>query len=225
MKWSDDMTRALIFDFDGTLFDTGEGIIRSVQYALERFGIHETDTEKLRKFVGPPLVDSFMELYGMPLEQAKEAVARYRERYVPVGLLECAPYPGMLELLEKLRAAGFRLAVATGKPTAMAEQILTNHGMERVFDCVYGSEPDGLRAKKEEAILAALQTLGLTGGKKREALMIGDRKCDAEGALNCGIDCVGVYYGYAEPGEMERAGAVATVNTVAELEQYLLQLN
>ena len=95
------MIQALIFDFDGTLFDTGPGILRSVQYALERFGIRETDLGKLRKFVGPPLVDSFMELYGMPPEQAKEAVAFYRERYTPVGLLECEPYPGMPELLER----------------------------------------------------------------------------------------------------------------------------
>lgn len=219
------MTQVLIFDFDGTLFDTGEGIIRSVQYALERYGIHETDMEKLRKFVGPPLSDSFAELYGMPPEQAKEAVARYRERYVPIGLLECAPYPGMPELLERLRAKGFKLGIATGKPTAMAEQILSNYQMEHVFDCVYGSEPDGLHAKKEEAILAALEHFGLTGEKKREALMIGDRKFDAEGAQRCGIDCVGVYYGYAEPGELEQAGAVVTVNTVEELGQYLLHLN
>ena len=149
------MSQALIFDFDGTLFDTGPGILRSVQYALERFGIRETDLGKLRKFVGPPLVDSFIELYGMPPEQAKEAVAFYRERYTPVGLLECEPYPGMPELLEKLRVKGFRLGVATGKPTQMAEQILKNHGMEHIFDCVYGSEPDGLRAKKEEANTAA----------------------------------------------------------------------
>lgn len=219
------MTRALIFDFDGTLFDTGEGIIRSVQYALERYGIYETDLVKLRKFVGPPLMDSFAELYGMSPEQAREAVALYRERYLPIGLLECAPYPGIPGLLERLRVKGFKLGVATGKPTAMAEQILSNHGMEHVFDCVYGSEPDGLHAKKEEAILAALEALGLTGAKKREALMIGDRKFDAEGAKKCGVDCVGVYYGYAEPGELERAGAVVTVNNVEELGQYLLNLN
>lgn len=218
------MIDALIFDFDGTLFDTGPGIMRSVQYALKRFGIHETDETKLRKFVGPPLVDSFMELYGMSDVAAKAAVAAYRERYLPVGLLECAPYPGMPELLERLRARGLRLAVATGKPTAMAKQILANHGMEQVFHCVYGSEPDGLRARKEEAIFAALEELGLTGEDRRRALMIGDRKYDVEGAQVCGIDCVGVYYGYAEPGELEQAGAAAAVNTVQELEAYLLHL-
>lgn len=219
------MIQALIFDFDGTLFDTGPGILRSVQYALERFGIRETELGKLRKFVGPPLVDSFMELYGMPPEQAKEAVAFYRERYTPVGLLECEPYPGMPELLEKLRVKGFRLGVATGKPTQMAEQILKNHGMEHIFDCVYGSEPDGLRAKKEEAITAVLETFGLTGDRKREALMIGDRKYDVAGAQKCGLACVGVYYGYAEPGELELAGAAITVDTVEALGKYLWNLN
>ena len=219
------MIQALIFDFDGTLFDTGPGILRSVQYALERFGIRETDLGKLRKFVGPPLVDSFMELYGMPPEQAKEAVAFYRERYTPVGLLECEPYSGMPELLEKLRVKGFRLGVATGKPTQMAEQILKNHGMEHIFDCVYGSEPDGLRAKKEEAITAVLETFGLTGDRKREALMIGDRKYDVAGAQKCGLACVGVYYGYGEPGEVGQAGAAVTVDTVGALGNYRWHLD
>ena len=118
------MIQTVLFDFDGTLFDTGEGILRSVQYALEGFGIHETDTARLRKFVGPPLLDSFSELYAMTPEQAQAAVARYRERYLPVGIYECTLYPGIPELLERLRAHGFRIAVATGKPTPMARSIL-----------------------------------------------------------------------------------------------------
>ena len=89
------MIQTILFDFDGTLFDTGEGILRSVQYALEGFGIHETDTARLRKFVGPPLLDSFSELYAMTPEQAQAAVARYRERYLPVGIYECTLYPGI----------------------------------------------------------------------------------------------------------------------------------
>ena len=99
------MIKTILFDFDGTLFDTGEGILRSVQYALEGFGIHETDTARLRKFVGPPLLDSFSELYAMTPEQAQAAVARYRERYLPVGIYECTLYPGIPELLEQLRTA------------------------------------------------------------------------------------------------------------------------
>ena len=132
------MIQTILFDFDGTLFDTGEGILRSVQYALEGFGIHETDTARLRKFVGPPLFDSFSELYAMTPEQAQAAVARYRERYLPVGIYECTLYPGIPELLEQLRAHGFRVAVATGKPTPMACSILQRFDLERLFDCVIG---------------------------------------------------------------------------------------
>lgn len=150
------MIKTILFDFDGTLFDTGEGILRSVQYALEGFGIHETDTARLRKFVGPPLLDSFSELYAMTPEQAQAAVARYRERYLPVGIYECTLYPGIPELLERLRAHGFRVAVATGKPTPMARSILQRFDLERLFDCVIGCEYDGTRSTKAEVVAAAL---------------------------------------------------------------------
>ena len=150
------MIKTILFDFDGTLFDTGEGILRSVQYALEGFGIHETDTARLRKFVGPPLLDSFSELYAMTPEQAQAAVARYRERYLPVGIYECTLYPGIPELLERLRAHGFRVAVATGKPTPMACSILQRFDLERLFDCVIGCEYDGSRSTKAEVVAAVL---------------------------------------------------------------------
>lgn len=146
------MIQTVLFDFDGTLFDTGEGILRSVQYALEGFGIHETDTARLRKFVGPPLLDSFSELYAMTPEQAQAAVARYRERYLPVGIYECTLYPGIPELLERLRAHGFRIAVATGKPTPMARSILQRFDLERLFDCVVGCEYDGTRSTKARSL-------------------------------------------------------------------------
>ena len=167
------MIKTILFDFDGTLFDTGEGILRSVQYALEGFGIHETDTARLRKFVGPPLLDSFSELYAMTPEQAQAAVARYRERYLPVGIYECTLYPGIPELLEQLRAHGFRVAVATGKPTPMARSILQRFDLERLFDCVIGCEYDGTRSTKAEVVAAALAE---TQTAPEAALMVGDRK-------------------------------------------------
>ena len=179
------MIKTILFDFDGTLFDTGEGILRSVQYALEGFGIHETDTARLRKFVGPPLLDSFSELYAMTPEQAQAAVARYRERYLPVGIYECTLYPGIPELLEQLRAHGFR-------------------------------------STKAEVVAAALAE---TQTAPEAALMVGDRKYDVTGAAACGVPCLGVYYGYAEPGELEAAGAAAVVQTVAELGERLLHWN
>ena len=150
------MIQTILFDFDGTLFDTGEGILRSVQYALEGFGIHETDTARLRKFVGPPLFDSFTELYGMQPAQAQAATERYRERYQPIGVYECEIYSGIPELLKQLRAAGFRVAVATGKPTPLARTILQRFDMERLFDCVIGCEYDGSRSTKAEVVAAVL---------------------------------------------------------------------
>lgn len=216
------MIKTILFDFDGTLFDTGEGILRSVQYALEGFGIHETDTARLRKFVGPPLLDSFSELYAMTPEQAQVAVARYRERYLPVGIYECTLYPGIPELLERLRAHGFRVAVATGKPTPMARSILQRFDLERLFDCVIGCEYDGTRSTKAEVVAAALAG---TQTAPEAALMVGDRKYDVTGAAACGVPCLGVYYGYAEPGELEAAGAAAVVQTVAELGERLLHWN
>ena len=212
------MIQTILFDFDGTLFDTGEGILRSVQYALEGFGIHETDTARLRKFVGPPLFDSFTELYGMQPAQAQAATERYRERYQPIGVYECEIYSGIPELLKQLRAAGFRVAVATGKPTPLARTILQRFDMERLFGCEY----DGSRSTKAEVVAAVLSE---THTPPEAALMVGDRKYDVTGAAACGVPCLGVYYGYAEPGELEAAGAVTTVQTVAELSERLLHWN
>ena len=147
---------------------------------------------------------------SMTPEQAQAAVARYRERYLPVGIYECTLYPGIPELLERLRAHGFRVAVATGKPTPMACSILQRFDLERLFDCVIGCEYDGTRSTKAEVVAAALAE---TQTAPEAALMVGDRKYDVTGAAACGVPCLGVYYGYAEPGELEAAGAAHKVNT------------
>ena len=158
----------------------------------------------------------------MTPEQAQAAVARYRERYLSVGIYECTLYPGIPELLERLRAHGFRVAVATGKPTPMACSILQRFDLERLFDCVIGCEYDGSRSTKAEVVAAVLAE---THTPPEAALMVGDRKYDVTGAAACGVPCLGVYYGYAEPGELEAAGAVTTVQTVAELSERLLHWN
>lgn len=215
------MKRALLFDFDGTLFDTGPGVLNCVVYALEHLGIHETDHQKLRKFMGPPLYDMFRELYGFDDALGHEAVRLYRERYQPTGIWECAPYPGIPELLKKLRDAGFLLAVATGKPTPSALRILERYEMDSLFDFVCGSEFDGTRSKKSEVVSAVLDQFRMTEHPE-QALMIGDRKYDVIGARAVGVDCLGVRYGYGESGELESAGATAIVDSVIDLEQYLL---
>ena len=156
------MIRALLIDFDGTLFDTGPGVMNCVRYALEQFGILETDSAKLRKFMGPPLYDMFRELYGFDDAKAHRAVALYRERYHPTGIWECSPYPGMPEFLRKARASGLLTAVATGKPTPSAKRILERYEMEDCFDFVCGSEFDGTRSKKSEVVSEVLTTFGLS---------------------------------------------------------------
>ena len=218
------MMKALLFDFDGTLFDTGPGVMNCVKYALDKLGISEADETRLRKFIGPPLFDMFQELYGMDDDTAHEAVRLYRERYQPVGIWECAPYPGIPELIQELRHADWKLAVATGKPTPSAIRILERYQMDSLFDYICGSEFDGTRSKKHEVITAVLEQFRLTD-KPSQAMMIGDRKYDVIGAGICSVSCVGVRYGYPEPGELEEAGAITVVDTVEELKQYLFQLN
>ena len=215
------MKQVLLFDFDGTLFDTGPGVMNCVVYALEHLGIRETDPQKLRKFMGPPLYDMFRELYGLDDAQGHEAVRLYRERYQPTGIWECAPYPGITELLLKLRKVGFLIAVATSKPTPSAMKILEHYSMDVLFDYVCGSEFDGTRSKKAEVVSAVLDHFGLASSPE-SALMIGDRKYDVLGAKEVGVECLGVRYGYGEPGELEAAGAIAVWDSMIDLENYLI---
>lgn len=133
----------LLFDLDGTITDPKEGITKSAQYALEAFGIHEPDADKLTPFIGPPLIDSFQEFYHMPPEQAALAVKKYRERFEQVGWLENLLYDGMDSLLRGLQSAGCRLAVASSKPTVFVERILNHFGIADCFAVVVGSDLSG----------------------------------------------------------------------------------
>lgn len=211
------MYRTILFDFDGTVFDTGEGVTKSVQYAARAFGFKADDLSALRAFVGPPLRETFERQFGVDEKTAVAMVEKYRERYSGAGLRECRPYPGIAALIEKLRGAGQTVAVATGKPTVFTNEILEAHGMEACFDAVLGSELDGTRSQKWEVISALLKRFGAEG-----AVMVGDRDNDVLGAKICGIPCIGVAYGYSEPGELESAGAVMVVEDVASLENILL---
>jgi len=207
----------ILFDFDGTLFDTGEGVTKSVRYAARAFGFPAEDLSELRCFVGPPLKDMFRKKFGVDEDTARAMVEKYRERYADVGLRECAPYPGILELAGRLRTAGKTVAVATGKPTVSANAILAAYGMEDRFDAVLGSEFDGTRSQKSEVVAELLSRFGATG-----AVMVGDRDNDVLGAGACNVPCIGVSWGYAEPGELEKAGAIRVVRDVMELERVLL---
>lgn len=212
------MKQYLLFDLDGTLTDPMVGITSSVQYALEKFGIHVRYLKELIPFIGPPLADSFQEFYGFSQEDAKKAVEYYREYYAPKGIFENEVYPGIQEMLMHLVDAGFTLIVATSKPTVFAKQVLEHFGIADYFSFIGGSELDGSRNTKAEVIAYVLKTCGI---KPQEAIMIGDRKHDVEGAKACKLESAGVLYGYGTKEELSKAGADHIVKNVTELEYYL----
>lgn len=211
------MKKYILFDFDGTVFDSAEGITKSVQYALGKMGI-SAETSELMCFAGPPLNEMFSLRYGMDDAQASKAVEYYRERYTPIGWEECTPFDGMHELMHRLHEKGAKLAIATSKPRRFAEKILEKYDMRGDFDLVCGSEFDGTRGQKWEVIEYALNTFGISPD---EAIMVGDRKYDVIGAKKCGVECVGVRFGYAEPGELEREGAVYVARNADDLYEFL----
>lgn len=208
----------LFFDFDGTLYDTVEGISKSVQYALRKRGIDAPLCE-LRCFAGPPLDEMFRERFGFSQEEAEQAVMDFRERYVPVGLYESRPFPGLLDLLKDLREAGLHLAVATSKPQVLAEELLRREGMDSLFDRICGAKDEGEGNAKWQVLRRALEELG---AGPENAVLIGDTKYDVAGARRCGIPCIGVGYGYAAPGELEQAGADCIAPDLAALRELLI---
>lgn len=226
-----------LFDLDGTLTNSKEGITKSVQYALKHFGIYEEDLEKLTCFIGPPLTDEFEEYCGFSREKALEITVKFRERYNTIGLWENELFPGIADMLETLKAAGKRLAVATCKPEVIAKQILDKFQVLDYFETVSGSDMDQNRTTKSQVIEEALIRMGCARRKDQglnpaetaqalweteRILMVGDRKHDIEGAAVFHMDCAGVKFGFAEEGELEQAGAVFIADTVEELKEKLL---
>ena len=216
------MYRYVFFDLDGTLTDSKEGILNCLRYAFEKLGEPVPPEETLLQFIGPPLQESFIRWCGFTPERAAEGLRLFRERYVPIGKFENAPAPGMAELCRRLKERGYVLALASSKPEAMCVPICERFGFAPFLDTIVGSAP-GDDWEKEDVIREAMGRLGLTEAQRDEILMVGDRKFDVLGARACGIACVGVeFFGYAQPGELAQAGAVAVVRTAEELETYIL---
>lgn len=218
------MFQYLLFDLDGTLTDPKIGITKSVQYALEDQGIYEPDLDKLEPFIGPPLKDSFEEFYHMNEKQVLRAIQKYHERFDTTGIYENALFVGVPELLSDEKKKGAKIAIASSKPTELVLRILDYFHIADYFDVVVGSEMDGRRSKKEEVVEEALRQLlpaEEIADKKKKIAMIGDRKFDIEGAIAHGLTGIGVTFGYAEEGELEKAGADYIVDTVDELKELL----
>jgi phosphoglycolate phosphatase len=209
----------LLFDLDGTLINTLEGVVKCAQYALNKYGI-EKDLESLRPFLGPPLHDSFLR-FGISEENAAEAIAHFRERYNKLGISESYLFPEIPSLLSKLKNAGYILGVATSKLERYAIEILEIFGISEYFTYVTGSNIDETISKKHEVIEEALRRFGIED-RKPLALMIGDMKFDDIGAKMAGIDSLGVYTGTAQPLEHEKAGATYIADSFEELEKILL---
>ena len=217
------MFSCVLFDLDGTISDPKQGICGCVQYALRSFGIEEPELDRLEPFIGPPLSESFMKYYNFTAEQAQEAVEKYRERFSVTGKYENVLYPGMGALLHDLKASGATLAIASSKPTVYVEDILVHFGIREYFDIVVGSELDGRRVHKEEVVAEVLSRLAALGESDPDKMvMIGDRSFDVEGAKAIGAHCIAVSYGYAQPGELENAGAEIIVRDVEGLRRVLL---
>lgn len=212
----------IFLDLDGTITDSREGITNCFVYALNHFGIEVENKAELEQFIGPPLEQSFREGFGFDQEKAALAVAKYRERFIPIGLYENLVYPGMEEALQKLKEAGKVLIVATSKPEHMAKKILAHFGLDGYFDDICGSDDDQHRSKKDEVIRYALEKHGIS--RLDEVLMVGDRKFDVIGAEKCGLKCMGVLYGFGDREELEAAGAAYIAETVEDMARIIVTL-
>lgn len=216
----------ILFDLDGTLTDPKEGITRSVQHALAHYGIQVDDLDSLTPFIGPPLTDSYKQYYGFSDEQAREGVLVYREYFSVRGWSENKEYPGIKEMLAALKDAGKVLLVATSKPEEFARKIIEYFGMTEYFDFIGGADMDETRVRKADVIRYTLKQAGIQADEAAvtRCVMVGDREHDVLGARECGMDCVGVLYGYGDRQEMDECRPAWMADTVEELKNLLLTL-
>lgn len=208
----------LLFDMDGTVADTSEGITAGLEYAVRQLNLRNLTGEQERSFLGPPLKKSFMDVYGMNDEEAAGAVSVFRKYYSAKGLMQCSPYPGLCETIRKLHAEGTRLFVATSKPTPFAQKIVEKFGITDCFDAVAGSNLDNSRGRKSDIIRYVIDSC--PGGGELSWLMVGDTFNDIEGARECGIDSLGVTYGYGTREELIHAGATYIIDAPEQISRF-----
>lgn len=204
----------VIFDLDGTLTESEPGITKSVQYALEQMNRPPLDAATLRRFIGPPLRESFIAVAGMAEDEADEAVRIYRERFSTVGWMENSVYEGIAPLLRALKAGGAYVAIATGKPEVFSRKIIDYFGLAPYIDRLEAITLSDHHADKVALVRRALPE------RYERACMVGDRAGDMEGALGNGIDGIGALYGYGTREELENAGArfiAASVNALRDI--------
>lgn len=197
--------RYCLFDLDGTLTESGIGIVNSVIYALEKFNIRVADKNELTAFIGPPLVDSFMKYFDFTEEQAQQGVIYYREYFRARGIFENRVYDGVMDLLSELKRRDIVVALATSKPYEFSVKILKHFDLYPYFDYIGAASMDGSITKKEDVIMHLLEQFGEID--KSSVLMVGDRDQDVVGAHANGLNCAGVLWGYGSEEELKGAGA------------------
>ena len=214
-----DVAAAVVLDLDGTLTDSGPGILRSTQLAIERMNANGgvdfpvPAVTELGWIIGPPLQDSFVKLVGA--DRAAVLLALFRERYSTIGLFENSLYDGVVEALERLTALDYRLFVATSKAEPYARRILDHFGLTKYFIQIYGAEMDGRRSAKSELLtyLLGRERIGAT----QRVVMIGDRRHDALGERAVGIPAIGALWGYGDAEELAEAGADPLIETPRQI--------
>ncbi len=209
----------LLFDLDGTIIDSAPGVFASLRPAFAALGLPEPSDSLLRRFIGPPLTESFSTFCHLDQAQMMQAIAVFRSHYKTDGKLMCSAYEGLRPLLSRLKAAGKRLFVATSKPEIFARDILQNLELSQYFDGIYGAD----LSEKIEKWQVINQLISENAGIDREhAIMIGDRKYDVIGARRCGLDCIGILYGFGDRSEFEAADAAYIIETIEGLGELFL---
>ena len=212
--------KTIFFDMDGTLIQSEFGIYDSILYALDQFGYQLEDRSILRKFIGPPLYNSFNEFLGFAPEDAERAVALYRDYYSNTGIYQAPLYDGVREMLKTLQQAGFQLACVTSKPDMFAKRVLEHHKITQCFEILAAPAPEDHNADKAPLLRKAMAELGI---EPAQVVMVGDRYYDIEGANDAGVRSVGVLYGYGSEEELTKAGATALAQTPEEVAQLFME--
>lgn len=211
--------KTVAFDLDGTLTDPFRGLTSAFAYGLKKIGIDVSGDNNLKRFIGPPLRDSFQEEYGLSLEAAEEALRLFREYFSVYGWWDNELYPGIKELLSDLKAAGYTVVLATSKPDVYSSKILKLFGIAEYFDFSEGASFDSSRERKCDVLQYALDKVGRDA---ESAVLIGDTRFDVEGANVLGVDSIAVTYGYGTREALEKEGATYIVDTVSDIRALLL---
>lgn len=212
------MYKNILFDLDGTLTDPGIGITNAVSYALNKFGISVNERTELYKFIGPPLMQSFSEFYGLSENECRDGVKYYREYYSTTGLYENSLYDGITDMLSALKSHGYKIVLATSKPDKFSIEILKHFNLYHFFDFISAATMDETRCEKSDIVRYALDNID----NPELSIMVGDRMHDIIGAKNNSLKSIGVLYGYGSKEELLENGADYLAESPADIVNLLI---